>query len=352
MFKTISCAVTGIFAVCCFYACSTAPRKEVPLVTNEQYIKGLYTRLPLDSPVAMFNYVYGQLADSVMIYPSENVYYFRTPVFGKNYDGTITLYAHERDSGIVGFGYVDRMEQKDLQKYYPFTGGSHDFTRKDGLVLKKINDHCYSCTYRDKKVIFNLYRLPEKAPANLGLADSEEWICSTFDESGVQFHLLINKKISRMFWVLNESVFVPESFHHYSKRVVIGDRTQFAFLNDSLRHRKILIGVNGESVLQNNWYDGPFDHLADNRVYEGKLDMEPYILAQYPYYKGMVDRYGRFTDHPHSGRLAIAPYRVYFSQREFDGIDSLYDHLPYADLLQLVTEQRFDIPASYYRDSL
>jgi hypothetical protein len=329
--------------------CRQHIKREVrpALLSNESYIKGLYTTLKIDSPRAVFDYVYGLLPAEVTVYPSENIYYFKFPLLGKTYDGTLTLYTRNRDSGILGFGYVNRMEQRSVQKFYPVQGGSHDFSAADGLSLQKKDAHSYQSSYKGKTVLFHLYALPDTMPAKLQLAAGDEWVSSTFDESGLQFHLLFNRDAKRLFWVLNEQVFVPESFHPVSPNLVAGDRTEFVFYNDTLFHRKILVGAAGENVLQNNWYDGPFDHLPDNRVYAGRLEMKPYLEAHYPEYKGQLDRYGHFLQRP--GRVALAPYRVYFSLREMRFIDSLKAKgVSGAAFLQQITAQVFQVPKGYY----
>lgn len=319
-----------------------------PLYTNEQYINGQFTKVTVDSPKEVFNYVYQSLPDEVTVYPSENVYYFRTPLFGKNYDGTITFYPRDRDSGRLGFGYVNRMEHRDIQKYFKMSGGSYDFTEKDGLLLKKINNNEYTIDYHNKKVRFKLYVLPDTAPASLKLMPQEEWVTSTFDESGLQFHVVFNKSINHLYWVLNEAAFVPESFHPVSPHLLLGDRTEFVFYNDSARRRKILVGVNGANVMQNNWFDGPFDHLSDNRIYEGKLNMQPYLEKHYPSYKGKIDNYGHFIQKK-GNRVALGPYIVYFNLQDFAFIETLEKTEPDKDRFFFqITQQKYDVPDDYY----
>jgi len=222
------------------------------LQTNEAFVRNLYTGLDRKKPKAVFNHIYELLPEEVTVYPSENVYYFRFQALGKTMDGTITLYAHQRDSGLLGFGYVQRMEFKSRQKDFPIEGGFHDFTNKDSLQLKKQNDYTYTVDYRGKRVVFKLHQLSENPPEKMKLTQEEELVSPTFDESGLQFYLVFNKKAKRLFWVLNEDEFVPESFHPVGKHLVAGDRTEFVFFNDSIHKRKILVGVEGENVMQNN----------------------------------------------------------------------------------------------------
>jgi hypothetical protein len=46
----------------------------------------------------------------------------------------------------------------------------------------------------------------------------------------------------------------------------MGKRTGFAFYQDGLRHRKILVGVYEANYRLNTYFDGPFDQLPDNFI--------------------------------------------------------------------------------------
>lgn len=322
--------------------------KAPEIYTQDGFVHGLYTDVLPDSPRQVFAHVFKSLPAEITIYPSENIYYLRFTLMGKTYSGTITLYPDQRDSGKLGFGYVDRMENKFRQKYYPLRGGSYDFSAADGLNLKKRSDNRYEAVFEGKKLTFNLHPLPDSMPPGIQLAPDEEWVASTFDESGLQFHLLFHRKISRLFWVLREDIFVPESFHRISPSLLSGDRTEFVFYLDSIYSRKILVGVEGENVMQNNWYDGPFDHLPDNRIYSRRLNLQPYLELHDPSVKGKINTFGHFLHKP--GRLAVAPYKVYFSLNEMYFADSLSRQPVSREVwLKAVTEQDFNIPADFYK---
>jgi len=330
---------------------TTVTKTQAEVRTNDAFVKGMYLKIDVNDPKAVFNHVFSSLPDSVTVFPSENVFYFKAPMLGKTYEGTITLYPHDRDSGILGFGYVNRMEQRVVQKHFEMAGASYNFTAKDGLQLSKINKNCYSVTYKDKTVFFNLNPLPEKVPETLQLNNSEAWVASTFDESGVQFHLIFNKAVNTFYWLLNDAVFVPESFHPISSNLVIGDRTEFVFYADTIRQRKVLVGVQLENVMQNNWYDGPFDHLPDNLIQEGKINLMPYLELCYPSYKGKIDKFGHFLSN-RGTRIPIAAYLVYDKLQQLSFIDSLRKtKLPEDSFLFKITQQGFDVPLNYYDNS-
>ena len=103
-----------------------------------------------------------------------------------------------------------------------------------------------------------------------------------------------------------------------SNNFVIGKQSKFTFYIDKKHdNRKILVGVYVWNIKQNNYYDGPFDQLADNFINEYS-SLSEYIEAAYRYTRGRIDKYGRF-DKPKSGsRVAITPYNAYSELSEFD----------------------------------
>lgn len=343
--------LAGVLAVYAGHSSnSDAVHPDTGLITNETFIKNIYTEVDMKNPKDVFRYVYMQLDDEVTIFPSENIYYVKFALFGKVHYATITMYVDDREQGILGFGYVNREEHKSRQKHFPMQGGSHDFAKKDGLIMKKIDEFTYSTTYLGKTVVFHLFNDGVNPPKKAKLRPDEEFVGPTFDESGLRFFLVFNKTVNRLYWVLNEDGFVPETFYQYSDNVVVGDRTEFAFYDDKENNRKIMVGVEGENVLQNNWYDGPFDQLPDNFVKVGQLEVQKYLERHYPYYKGAIDKYGHFKSRKGS-RIAVAPYIVYFEHEELNFVDSLKAlNMPTPDFYARITEQRFDVPASYYAD--
>ncbi len=58
--------------------------------------------------------------------------------------------------------------------------------------------------------------------------------------------------MNKLYWALNEDIFLTESFTEFTKNFVKGDRTDFIFYNDSINIRKILVGAKGENILNNN----------------------------------------------------------------------------------------------------
>lgn len=278
------------------------------LVTNEQFIASLYERdLDLADPMAVFRFVFSSLKDEILLYPTENYYYFQFAAQGKTIWGSIHLQAHRVADGVLGFGYIEKGQDVAAADR---VGGSADLDAGDGLAVERVHDFAYDVTFDGRTVRFLLNALDLRPPSKLQLTDSEELVEPTFDESGLRFFLVFNNELERLYWLLDEERYVPESFTRHSDALVIGDRTGFAFYPDLENNRKLLVGVYGPNVRWNNWYDGPFDQLLDNYVTTGQVDVRPYLERHDGTAAGKIDRYGRYFED--GQRIAVAPYATYF----------------------------------------
>jgi len=313
--------------------------------SNSAYIEGLYSNIDVNDPLSVFRTVFFSLGDQVTVYPSENFFYYRFTANGQHFFGTIVLSAIDRDSGIVRFSYVQKIDRA-RHHGYPTKGGSLKLNKENGLEIKKVDDFRYIVSFENKNVIFNLYRTDLSFSKLASLASTESYIGPSFDESGLQFYLIFEEKAKHLFWILNEDEYVPEEFFHHSKNIIIGARTGFAFYEDKLHKRKILIGVDGKNVLHNNWYDGPFDQLPDNYVKIGKVKIQDAIELSYPESKGEIDKYGNYKNEP-GVRVPIAPYTVYFSDNELDFVDECRKHNVSSEFYKCITLQSYKIPDSF-----
>jgi hypothetical protein len=283
------------------------------LFTNEAFIRGLNREAETRDPISVFRYVFSTIADEVNVYPTENYYYFECALRGIAIKGNIGLFADSRDDGIVCFTYEEDSAIEDpghqsLEKEV-------DLTVKDGVYLRKISDFKYTITFEGRTVTFTLNDVGMTPPRKAILSPDETFVGPSFDESGLQFYLIYNQKCNSLFWILNEDVFVPEQFVNLTSALLIGRRTEFAFYDDKDNNRRILIGVKKENVIRNNWYDGPFDQLPDNYIKTGRIELQKYIEACYPFTNGKIDKYGIFLKH-RDDRVGIAPYVQYSSEHQ------------------------------------
>lgn len=327
------------------------PRTAEPLLTlNESMIAGYYTNVDITDATAMFGAIFRRLPREATVYPSEGYYYFKACIRGFDVTGCFTFFPRDRERGILSFSYGLRRDPEARAEVCNLDGGCVDLDASDGVSMREIRPFVYRVKYEDKVVDFTIHHGPLDRPAPASLADDEVYVGPSFDESGLRFHLIFNRTIGRLFWVLNENGFVPESLVAHGPHVAIGTRTGFAFFQDAARERQILIGVRGRDVLHNTWYDGPFDQMPDNWVISGDVELRPYLEKHYGFAPGTIDRFGNYVGKA-GRRVAVAPYRVYYDRGELDfanaiGRDESADR---HESLAKLTEQIYEVPMAYRR---
>ena len=179
--------------------------------------------------------------------------------------GNIRLPAGRRDRGVLSFAYFEFKESPFVID--PRVRNSKLYTIADDLTIDKLDDFTYNVGYRGKEVTFNLHQMSQEQPKKFKLAKDEVSIMRTFDESGYQFFLLFNTKGNYFTWVLNEEEIVPDELVPVESNLLVGRRSGFAFWVDAAHpDRKALVAIRGANATVNNYYDGPFDQLADNYV--------------------------------------------------------------------------------------
>lgn len=307
VFAVLTSAMTGAAAQ------SAAPE----LHTHQTYIEQVLrpTTLDVADPLAVFAFVLNSLPDRVKIYPTENYYYFTFSHNGLDYAGNIRLDASDRDQGKVQFAYYEQTSGwlDDTPGFFKALDAS------DGVKLEKLERFSYRLSYKDKDVIFELNDLSQVKPPANALAPNETFIGPVFDDSGIRFFLVYNAEVNNFFYILDETIDIGDDFINGpgGERILVSKRTGFVFYRDRRRDRKILIGVYGENVDINNYFDGPFDQLPDNFI-EGET-LRNAILKVQPNLKGKIDRFGGTPDGEQ--RYTIAPYLIYKDLREFDRVD-------------------------------
>ena len=182
--------------------------------------------------------------------------------------------------------------------------------KAEGLVVATTSPLEWQLSYRGKTVAFHLNRLRQVPPVKFALGKDEEFVMRTYDESGCQFFLLFNRERKLFFWVLNEEEVVPETFEPVAEDLVVGRRTGFVFWVDKEHsQRRALISVRRASTLRNDYFDGPFDQLADNDVEQTRVS--DFIQQAYPITKGRIDKYGYWLNRADHQRVGLACYGAY-----------------------------------------
>ncbi len=298
---------------------SQAPQPK--LTTNQSYVETVTrtTALEIEKPMSVFAFVHQSLPDKVTVYPSENYYYFSFVHQGEEFAGNLRLDIADRDNGLVHFAYFKKYTEwhRGADPTYGLLG------KADGVTVKKTGPLAYEIAFKDKIVRFDLLDLSKTEPPKEAVAEGESYLGPVFDESGIQFYLMFNKRLKVFHYVLNEAVPVGERLMQsaVSKHIKIGRRTGFAYYTDPFAKRKVLIGVHASSSRVNNYFDGPFDQLPDNFIKGNAL--RDAILAAEPELKGKIDRLGNSPDG--ATRYFIGPYMHYEDEYQLSAISQCMD---------------------------
>ena len=292
------------------------PAPDTYLLFNQRLIEGL-AREPIDlsDSDAVFVAVFAGLPEEVTVYPSENYYYFILHVDGRQIWGNIRLPAGRREHGVLSFGYYEFIEFPTAS--VERISGSKFYTDADGVLVSEVDPLTYTVRFQGKIVTFRFHELDQSSPspAALPLAADEIFVQRTFDESGYQFYLVFNDRANYFLWVLNEEEPVPDVFDTIDDDLLFGRRSGFAFYVDRAHgDRKILAGVRQLNIRRNDYFDGPFDQLADN--YADETGVAEYMQRAFPALRGRIDKYGYYTDRERPLRVALSTYFAYAAQSD------------------------------------
>lgn len=280
------------------------------LTTNEAYAREVERQVDLDvkDKKAVFGYVFRQLPDKIKVLPTEHYYYFKFHHGGLVYSGNMRFENELRDQGKLHFAYAI-----EFGAWLPPGDTFHQlFESKDGIALTRVDDFTYRLAHEGKTVEVELNRMQGVKPPPGLIAPDEKYVGPIYDESAVRFFLVYNTRLKQFLYLLDETG--PPSDQlvsaRVSDRILIGQRTGFAFYRDHKLNRRILIGVFETNSQVNNYFDGPFDQLPDNFL-EGD-SFRDMILEVAPHLKGQIDRYGSSFDG--ETRYMIAPYLHYSTE--------------------------------------
>jgi hypothetical protein len=349
---TLLATVALLIAISASMSSAQTARPLRGFYTNEEIVAGLTDRsVDLADSLGVFRRVVESLPDTVEMMPSENYYYFGFYTDGRLITGSMSLFPHERDSGLIGFGYTEKRGDHEPVGSH-LLGGWGTFGPESGVTVSRIEAGLWRVATSSRSVTFRVAVNRPVAGDRPRVRAGERIVLRTLDESGIPFALVLDRREKKMFWVLDDSRDVPESFQQLGERLELGVRTRFAFYADSTMDRRVLVGVDGYNVLGNTWFDGPFDQIPDNDIERGAVDFAGAISVAYPNLADRIDRFGKYRDNP-STRVAIAPYLVYFS------IDELVEGARICRIesstasrrLSCLTQQVFIVPDEAYADA-
>lgn len=349
---TLLATIALLIAISASLSSAQPSRRLAGFFTNEDIIAGLADRtVDLADSLAVFHRVLESLPDTVEMMPSENYYYFGFYTAGRLVTGSMSLFPHERDSGVIGFGYTEKRGERQPASD-DLLGGWGTFGAAEGVTVQHVGGRVWRVANEHRSVLFKVARATSSGGGSPRVRASESVVLRSLDESGLAFALVLDRRERKLFWALDESAVVPETFEPIGESLVVGARTRFAFHVDSAIGRRVLVGVDGYNVLGNTWFDGPFDQIPDNDIERGAVDLLGAVSIAYPQLADRIDRFGKYRDNP-STRIAIAPYLVYFS------IDELREaaracraeSVTTSRRLSCLTQQIFIVPDEAYADA-
>ena len=296
-----------------FLASALATPAAEPLLDLHQPLTEAWSATGLDigNSDAVFAWVFRHLPPEVMVYPTENYFYWRLTVAGREIRGNLRPASGMREQGIVSFAYAEWLEFPDKTLEAERLTIARRLGAGDGVSVACPDGFTCDISCEGKTVRFRLHQLPQLPPGPAVLGPDERFVSRTSDESGLPFFLCYQTAEKCFFWVLNEEQPIAETFTPLAVDIQLGRRTGFVFWTDaSHARRKILTAVRGASVERNDYYDGPFDQLADN--YAAQVPLRRCIEAAFPALRGGIDLYGYYTSGPDKGgRVALTSYLAY-----------------------------------------
>lgn len=315
---------------------------EPYMLLNQRWNEGFASDgVDIEDVDALFWAVFSRLPDDVHVYPTENYYYFQLYTGGKQVWGNIRLPSGRREAGVLSFGYSEFNEFLTTTPT-PRLTGSKFFTLADGLRVERgADDFTWTVSYKNKVVTFHMLRIEQTPPKRFKLGADEIFIQRTFDESGNRFFLLFNTARNYFFWVLDEQEGLSDVLDLVKEDLFIGRRSGFAFWKDAAHDdRKVLVAVRSLNVSRNDYYDGPFDQLADNYADETKV--AKYMVLAAPSLRGRIDKYGYYTDREQPMRVALSSYYSYLA------VSDLFSFLDRAkasdDIYQYISRRGIPVP--------
>ncbi|MFH1802914.1 MAG: hypothetical protein ABH864_05715 [archaeon] len=271
------------------------------LAWNQRFHSSVPLELDVNNTREVFNYVFEEIPYYAIVYPTETYYYYKIPKYG--IAGNLRFV--DIDKGVLYFAYY----YEDTP--HADTGGSKEYTIKDGIFVSHIGDNLYKVNFRDKTVYFKLPTISDNPPKKIDLKEDEEFVAKIQDESGVLFHLVFNTKTNGFYYLFDEDQKITDSFEQISDEIFVGQRTGFAYYLDPDLNRKILFGVATSNIFANNYFDGPFDQVPPHLPIREKL----YLAYPYTQYLHGLDEHGNFIDFEGS-RVAISAYANYYETTE------------------------------------
>ncbi len=317
---------------------------------NERWIAHLQggtadvgTPVDFDDPRGVLRFVLANAPNPAVVYPSEQYYYYRIAAGSRLISGNIRFV--DVAEGGVSVGYFDTHNEQDMRV--------GEFRDSEGGVRIAWDEQRYEATLSldgvTRRFIFD--RSAFTRPS-FPLLEGERLVSGVLDESGYYLYLMYHEQERAFYYVLNPDMPLPETLvrgESESVQTWFGEHSRFCFVRHPATDRMLLVGVHRREVMQNTWFDGPFDQVPPHLPIGGILqEAYPYVVDA-----GGIDEHGNFL-RMHGQRVAISPYIAYSSGPELEtSLESLItdDPSPRAWLAATYEAKRDWRPPEYPRQS-
>ena len=261
----------------------------------------------LRDPMRVLQEVLTALPESVAVLPTENYCYWQLHGAGKCLWGNLRLASGLREQGRISFAYSEHPRQADRGQI----AGAVRPGAAEGVTVECPDAFTCAVAYAGRRVVFHLHKIPQLSPRGFALRNGEHFVARTFDESGLPFFLIYHRPLRAFFWVLNEEQPVDETFTANGE-ASCGGRTGFVFYKDG--DRRVLVSVSRASRDANDYFDGPFDQLADN--YADQTNLRAFLEEGYPQFRGRIDKWGYLQSRSDGRRVAVGTCQAHDSVAE------------------------------------
>lgn len=286
----------------------------VPVYLNELWLRNrpmvdaAFTRYAsasgpvFDDPRAVFKRVLRASPPRPRVYPTEQYYYYKFADGPRLVSGNIRFV--DAELGAVSVGYFDTHNPSDMRV-------GHFDSSQPGISIKHDEDsRTVTVTVDDIRRVFVLDQSAFQAP-RYPLYEGEQFVSGVRDESGYFFHLIYHQPSRSFYYVLQPDQPLPEPMQRGASKKIrtwFGAESRFCFIEHPPSGRKILVGVHRREIMENSWFDGPFDQVPP------RLHIRTILLEAYPYIvdAGGIDEHGNFLERD-GQRVAISPYQNYVS---------------------------------------
>lgn len=266
---------------------------------NETWIEAQQRGLDVSDVRAVFDFVFGQLPDTVDVWPTENYYYFMFTANGRDYSGNLRLHPEDREAGLIHFAIFDTAD--------PSRFGHALLGEDDGVTVRRRGALIYEVSSGRQSVTFRLNAIDQTDPGAPLIVENETFVGRSFDESGLIFLLVFNEAANRFLWVLDRDQPASVPFAAMAPDLEVHVPSGFVFWRSPGEERRLLVGVDADQTARNTYFDGPFDQLPDNWLAETQF--REFAERWQPALAGRMNARGEFAGG--EGRLAVTPYMQY-----------------------------------------